>query len=89
MKEIDKGSMSTFDVLQQVSAALANADTQTRQTAIADLFGGPGEDAGMNFLLALKDMNIELDSMIDKNDPLIANQLKRLELEEALAVLIF
>ena len=53
LKGLNDGSLRTMDVLRQVSGAMAKANVQARQTAIADLFGGPGEDAGERFLLSL------------------------------------
>ena len=43
----------TIGALQLVTGALGDLDVQARQTAIADLFGGPGEDLGLERLIAL------------------------------------
>lgn len=46
---LQDGTMTTFDVMQQVSARLKElpASASAVGTAIADIFGGPGEDAGL------------------------------------------
>ncbi len=85
LKQLDSGSKGVLDVLRDVSGAMRNANTQARQTAIADLFGGAGEDAGQRFLLSLATANLNLKEMIDLSDPLIARQVKRLALEEKIA----
>lgn len=82
MKDLDNGSKGVLDILREVSGAMAGANTQARQTAIADLFGGAGEDAGQRFLLSLSGANFNLREMVDLHNPLIARQAKRLALEE-------
>lgn len=46
------GSISSIEALQQVSEGLNNteASAQVLQTAITDVFGGAGEDAGLRYL---------------------------------------
>jgi len=65
-KKIAAGTMSYFDVLQVVSGKIADigADSRITGTAIADIFGGPGEDAGYQYLSQLKDINTNLDTMV-------------------------
>lgn len=52
LKGLKDGSLTTFDVMQKVSERLSKlpANSQAVGTAIADIFGGPGEDAGLKFL---------------------------------------
>ncbi len=82
LDELDSGSKTTFQVIQEVSAALASADTQARQTAIADVFGAAGEDAGERFVMSLASAKLELEEMVDLQNPMVAFQQRRLELEE-------
>jgi len=58
------GSKTTFDIVQDVSRALNEfpADSARVGTAIADIFGGPGEDAGLKFLRTLKDIDGQFDT---------------------------
>mgnify|MGYP000209298734 FL=1 len=52
------GSRTTFEVIQDVSQRLSELPPQSREVgqAIADIFGGPGEDAGLRFLTTIKDI---------------------------------
>lgn len=85
MNDINNGSISVFDAIQQISGAMKNADVVTQQTAIADIFRGAGEDGGLEFITSLENANLELDSMIDKSDPLIQSIERRLNLHEQIA----
>lgn len=86
LKALDDGSMTTFDAIQMVSKAMAQANTQAQSTAIADLFGGAGEDAGLQFLLSLQGINLELQNMSANQDPIIQAQNQRLEMERQIAM---
>ncbi|MEH0154038.1 phage tail tape measure protein [Limibacter armeniacum] len=84
---INDGSVSTVDALKQVSAQMNNAQIPANQlqTVIADVFGGPGEDAGLAFLQSLKDIDGEVSNLIDTNSEYIQMQQTQLQLEEELA----
>ena len=60
-KSLADGSKSVFDVIQTVSTQLDKLPPQSARvgTAIADIFGGAGEDAGLRYLTTLKDINAE------------------------------
>ncbi len=60
-KSLEEGSKSVFDVIQDVSTQMSKLPPQSAMvgTAIADIFGGPGEDAGLRYLTTLKDINLE------------------------------
>ena len=62
---LQEGTMTTFDVMQQVSARLKElpASASAVGTAIADIFGGPGEDAGLEYIKTLGDITLNLDSV--------------------------
>lgn len=64
-KDLQDGTKTTFDVMQEVSQRLNElpANSAAVGTAIADIFGGPGEDAGLQYLKTLKDINTELDDV--------------------------
>lgn len=78
-KKLQDGSMTTFDVMQQVSEKLNELPESSAAvgTAIADIFGGPGEDAGLQYIKTLKDIDLNLDSVKDK-----AGELGRLQEEQ-------
>lgn len=73
------GSKSTFDIMQEVSEKLAEFPEASSEvgTALADIFGGPGEDAGLQYILMLKDMDTNLDNVKDR-----AGQLAELQNEQ-------
>lgn len=58
---INNGSISTVDALKQVSGGLRDVDLSAEQTqrVITDVFGGPGEDAGLRYLQLLADIDTE------------------------------
>lgn len=84
-KQIKDGEITAFQAIQKVSGAMAMADVKARQTAIADIFKGAGEDAGMRYLLSLKDINLNLDEMVNKGDPVVKHQMQMLKLQKELA----
>lgn len=78
-EELSNGSKTTFDVMQEVSAKLAELPDSSSKvgTAIADIFGGPGEDAGLQYIRTLKDIDKNLDNVKDN-----AGELGRLQQEQ-------
>lgn len=67
-KDLQTGTKTTFDVIQDVSAKLAELpdNAATVGAAIADIFGGPGEDAGLQYLRTLKDISTNMDEVKGK-----------------------
>lgn len=63
--QLQEGSITTFEVMQMVSQKLNELpeDSAAVGTAIADIFGGPGEDAGLAYLKTLKDIDTNLDNV--------------------------
>lgn len=53
--------------------------------AIAGIFGGPGEDAGVRFLASLKDINTETGGLIDTTNEYQREQLRTLEVNQRFA----
>ena len=64
-KELQSGSITTFEVMQLVSEKLNELPESSAAvgTAIADIFGGPGEDAGVKYIRTLKDISTNLDEV--------------------------
>ena len=64
-KDLKSGSKSYFQAIQQVSSKMGELEEQSPQvgTAIADIFRGAGEDAGLRYLKSLKDIKTELDEL--------------------------
>ena len=90
-KDLQAGTKTTFDVMQDVSAKLAELpdNAATVGAAIADIFGGPGEDAGLQYLRTLKDISTDMDEVKGKAGVLAQLQEKQLqsqiELQNALS----
>ena len=62
------GTMTAFDAIQLVSGKLNELPETSKEvgTAVADIFGGAGEDAGLQYLKTLKDILTDLDEVKDK-----------------------
>lgn len=90
---LQTGAMTTFDVIQQVSARLNELPDSAASvgTAIADIFGGPGEDAGLAYLRTLKDIELNMDTVTQKSGELGELQQEQLrsqlELQNAVSAL--
>ena len=90
-KDLQTGTKTTFDVIQDVSAKLAELpdNAATVGAAIADIFGGPGEDAGLQYLRTLKDISTNMDKVKGKAGVLAQLQEEQLqsqiELQNALS----
>lgn len=80
-KDLQTGTRTTFDVIQEVSAKLAELpdSAATVGTAIADIFGGPGEDAGLQYLRTLKDISTNIDDVKGKAGVLAQLQEEQLQ----------
>lgn len=80
-KDLQTGTKTTFDVIQEVSAKLAELpdSAATVGTAIADIFGGPGEDAGLQYLRTLKDISTNIDDVKGKAGVLAQLQEEQLQ----------
>jgi hypothetical protein len=85
-KALTSGSKSIFDVIQDVSREMGKLPAQSTEvgTAIADIFGGPGEDAGLQFLTTLDDIDLSLDNVIDGIDEYGQSQLNLVDAQEDL-----
>lgn len=70
MRRLADGSTTTFAVMQQVAAKLQElpASSSAVGTAIADIFGSPGEDAGLEYIKTLADVDLSLQGMVDSAD---------------------
>lgn len=61
-KQLTDGSLTTFQAIQLVSSKLGELPPQSKEvgTAIADIYGGPGEDAGLDFIVSLQNVQSTL-----------------------------
>lgn len=80
-EDLQSGAKTTFQVMQEVSAKLNELPESSAAvgTAIADIFGGPGEDAGLQYLQTLKDISTNLDEVKGKAGLLGELQEQQLE----------
>lgn len=64
-KSLRDGSKNMGDILNEVSAKLAvlEEDSPEVGAALADIFGGAGEDAGLRYLTQLKDINTNFSEL--------------------------
>lgn len=83
-EDLQSGAKTTFQVMQEVSQKLNELPESSAAvgTAIADIFGGPGEDAGLQYLQTLKDISLNLDEV--KNQAGILGQLQEEQLQSQL-----
>jgi myosin heavy subunit len=86
-KGINDGSMTSIEALEEISKKMNDASIPTNklQTVIADVFGGPGEDAGLGFLQTLTDITSQTNNLVDSTDPLVRQQQETLRLNKQLA----
>lgn len=90
-QELQNGSKTTFDIMQEVSQKLSELPDSASAvgTAIADIFGGPGEDAGLQYIRTLKDISTNLEDVKGQAGELGKLQEEQmqaqLELQNALA----
>ena len=62
------GTMTVFEAMQKITGKMGELPAKSAAvgTAIADIFGGPGEDVGLPFLLNLSKMNLQTE-LLTKN----------------------
>lgn len=85
---LNNGSITTTEALAQVATQLKEVDltAQQTQTIVADVFGGPGEKVGIDFIESLGDIDSGLDSVVEGFNEYQEQQLETTRLNEELAV---
>lgn len=85
-EDLANGSLTTFDVMQMVSAKLAElpASSVAVGTAIADIFGGPGEDAGLEYIKTLATVQTNMDAVKASAGEMALQQEKQIQTQENL-----
>ncbi|MCA8830517.1 phage tail tape measure protein [Hymenobacter pini] len=86
-KGINDGSISSVQALQLVSTQMNDTKIPASQlqTVIADVFGGPGEDAGLEYLQSLKNIGGGVETLIDQTNPYVRQQQALLSSQRDLA----
>jgi hypothetical protein len=84
---INDGSLTVEQALQKVSQQMADTQIPASQlqTVIADVFGGPGEDAGIDYLKSLKNVGKGVDELVDKTNVYTQRQERLLASQTELA----
>ena len=85
-EDLANGSLTTFQVMQMVSAKLAElpASSAAVGTAIADIFGGPGEDAGLEYIKTLATVQTNMDAVKAEAGEMAAELEKQVQTQEDL-----
>ena len=82
-KELVSGSKTIFDVIREISARLGELPENSAAVgaAIADIFGSPGEDAGLQYLKTLKDIDTSMQTVMKSSGELGELQRARINSE--------
>ena len=82
-KDLVSGSKTIFDVIREISARLGELPENSAAVgaAIADIFGSPGEDAGLQYLKTLKDIDTSMQTVMKKSGELGDLQRARIDSE--------
>ena len=85
-KDLVSGSKTMFEVIQEISKRLSQLPPQSAEVgaAIADVFGGQGEDAGLRYITTLKDISTNLETVMESAGELGELQREQLESEQEL-----
>lgn len=89
-EQLKSGQKTTFDIIQMVSERLNELPDSASVvgTALADIFGGPGEDAGLQYIRTLKDIKTNLDDVKDETGQLGDVQEEMIESQKRLATAV-
>ena len=84
--DLQAGSITTFDVMQMVAAKLNElpASSAAVGTAIADIFGGPGEDAGLEYIKTLANIQLNMDAVKAATQGTVEQQERQIQMQESL-----
>lgn len=92
-KDLQNGSKTTFQVMQEVANKLKELPQSSAAvgSAIANIFGGPGEDAGLAYIEMLGNIELDMDKVKAKSGDIAKAQEDELnatkELQDAMASL--
>lgn len=84
--DLQAGSLTTFEVMQLVAGKLNElpANSAAVGTAIADIFGGPGEDAGLAYIQSLATVQTNMEAVKAAAGETAAQQAQQLATQEEL-----
>lgn len=77
-KGLREGTTTVFEQIQRVSERLDELPPQSAEVgaAVAGIFGGAGEDAGLRYLTTLKNINTSLDETVEGAGKFARQQLE-------------
>ena len=86
-KGINDGTVTTGQALEQISEKIKNTEIPTKQlqAVITDVFGGAGEDAGIDFIKSLENIDSATLGAIDSQSQFIIAQKRLLESNKSVA----
>lgn len=86
-EQLKSGQKTTFDIIQMVSERLSELPDSASVvgTALADIFGGPGEDAGLQYIRTLKDIKTNLGDVKSETGELGKAQEDMIESQKLLS----
>lgn len=89
-EQLKSGQKTTFDIIQMVSERLNELPDSASVvgTALADIFGGPGEDAGLQYVRTLKDIKTNLGDVKAETGELGKAQEDMIESQKRLATAV-
>ncbi|PJJ59452.1 phage tail tape measure protein [Hymenobacter chitinivorans] len=84
---VNDGSLSSVEALRKVSQQMNDTKIPASQlqTVIADVFGGPGEDAGLEYLKSLRNVSTGVDGLVDSTNVYTQRQQVLLASQKELA----
>lgn len=84
--DLQSGYTTTFEVMQMVAARLNElpASSAAVGTAIADIFGGPGEDAGLEYIKTLANVRLNMDAVKAATQGTAEQQERQIQMQENL-----
>lgn len=82
--DLQAGSITTFDVMQMAAAKLNElpASSAAVGTAIADIFGEPGEDAGLEYIKTLANIQLNMDAVKAATQGTAEQQERQIQAQE-------
>ncbi len=88
LSNVNSGKVSSIEAMREVSRELGETELTAAQTqtVIADVFGAAGEDAGLDFILSLKDVKGSMSELIDVNDEYVKKNEERMRINEEIAM---
>lgn len=86
-EQLRTGQKTTFDIIQMVSQRLSELPDSASVvgTALADIFGGPGEDAGLQYVRTLKDIKTNIGDVKEETGELGKAQEDMIESQKRLS----